>query len=131
MKNSKNFNEHLFSFISVSKSTIKMLLLVVAITFSTVLSASTIEPKDEDPTTLTEKIQNLLKIPNFTADENMEASVTLIFNKNRELVVLAVDSESELVSGYIKSRLNYKKLNIDVDDLNKTFVVPVKIQVEQ
>lgn len=112
------------------KSTIKVLLLVVAITFSNVLFASTDRPTEKEPKTLTEEIQDLLKHPNFTTTENMQANVTLMLNKNGELVVLAIDSESKIAKNFIKRRLNYKKLDVDVENLNKTFVVPVLIKSE-
>ncbi len=110
------------------KSTIKILLLVVAITFSSVLSASTDRPTVKESKTLTEEIQDLLKHPNFTTTEDMHANVTLMLNKNGELVVLAIDSESKTAKNFIKRRLNYKKLDVDVASLNKTFVVPVSIK---
>jgi len=113
------------------KSTIKMLMLVVAITFSTVLSASTTELATEEPKTLTEKIQDLLKNPSFIAEEEMHASVTLMLNKNRELVVLSIDTESDVAKNFIKSRLNYKKMDVGVSSINKTFVVPVKIELDK
>ncbi len=109
--------------------TIKMFLLAVAITFSSAIYASTSSVKEE-PTSLQEKITKLLKNPNFIVEEDVYASVTLMFNKNGELVVLTVDSESKLAENYIKSRLNYKKLNVGVESLNKTFVMPVKIEMQ-
>ncbi len=112
------------------KSTIKILLLVVAITFSSVLSASTDRPTVKESKTLTEEIQDLLKHPNFTTTEDMHANVTLMLNKNGELVVLAIDSESKTAKNFIKRRLNYKKLDVDVASLNKTFVVPISIKKE-
>ena len=130
MKNLKNFHEHLSNFSDVSKLTINMLLLVVAFTFSTALFASTDRPAVKESKTLTEEIQDLLKHPNFTADEDMQANVTLMLNKNGELVVLAIDSESKTAKTFIKRRLNYKKLDVDVESLNKTFVVPVSIKSE-
>lgn len=112
------------------KSTIKMLVLVVAITFSNVLFAGTDRPTVKETKTLTEEIQDLLKNPNFTAVEDIKANVTLMLNKNGELVVLAIDSESKTAKNFIKRRLNYKKLNVEVESLNKTFVIPVKIKKE-
>ena len=131
MKNLKSFHEHLINFSDVSKSTIKMLLLVVAITFSTVLSASTDEPTAKEPKSLTEEIQDLLRNPNFTPNSDLQASVTLMFNKNGELIVLAVDSDSKTAKRFIKRRLNYKKLDVEAENLNKPFVVPVKIKLKQ
>ena len=109
------------------KSTIKMLLLAFAITFSSVMTANN-EPTSKDPRSLTEEIQNLLKNPKFVLESDEFASVTLTFNRNSEIVVMSVDSESETVEYYIKNRLNYKKLDIGVDKINKTFIIPVKIQ---
>ncbi len=106
-----------------------MFLLAAAITASSVVSATT-ESIEKDPTSLKEKITKLLKNPSFVVEEDVQANVTLMFNKNRELVVLAVDSESELAENFIKNRLNYKKLDVDVQSLNKTFVVPVKIEMK-
>ena len=111
------------------KTSIKVLLLVVAFAFSSVMSANT-EPTFKDPKSLTEEIQNLLKNPKMDLGFDAYAKVTLLFNKNAELVVMSVDSEYEELSDYIKGRLNYKKLNVSVDNLNKIYVVPVKIKQE-
>ena len=108
--------------------TIKMLLLVLAITFGSVVSANTLSI-EKDPTSLKDKITKLLKNPNLNIEEEVNATVTLMFNKNGELVVLAVDSDNEAAESYIKDRLNYKKLDVNVESLNKTFVMPVKIEV--
>lgn len=106
--------------------TIKTLLLVAAITFSSVLSAST-EPTKDETTVITEEIGNLLKSPKFQIDHNMFATVKILFNKDNEMVVLSVDSENEVVSSYIKRRLNYKSLSVNMNNTNKSFIVPVKI----
>ena len=112
------------------KTTIKTLLLVVAITFSSVLSANTEVTTVKEPETLTEKIQDLLKNPKFIIEEELQARVTVMLNNNGELVVLAIDSNSKLAENFIKDRLNYKKLNVGVNNLNKTFVVPIKIKMK-
>lgn len=109
--------------------TIKMLLLAVAITFGSVVSANALTI-EKDPATLQEEITNLLKNPGFELEHEINANVTFMFNKNSEIVVLAVDCNCKQTSNYIKNRLNYKKLDVKVEDLNKTFVVPVKIEVE-
>jgi hypothetical protein len=109
--------------------TIKMLLLVLAITFGSVVSANTLTI-EKDPTSLNEKITKLLKNPSLNLDHEINANVTFMLNKNSEIVVLAVDCNCKQTSNYIKNRLNYRKLDVSVDDLNKTFVVPVKIEIE-
>ena len=106
-----------------------MLLLVLAITFGSAVSANTLSI-EKDPTSLNEKITKLLKNPSLNLDHEINANVTFMFNKNSEIVVLAVDCDCKQTSNYIKNRLNYKKLDVSVEDLNKTFVVPVKIEIE-
>jgi hypothetical protein len=109
--------------------TIKMLLLVLAITFGSVVSANPLT-NEKDPTSLNEKITKLLINPSLNLEHEINANVTFILNKNSEIVVLAVDCDCKQTSNYIKNRLNYKKLDVSVEDLNKTFVVPVKIEIE-
>ena len=106
--------------------TIKTLLLAVAITFSSVLSASTTPSKSES-TIITKEIGKLLKSPKFQIEKDLLATVRLIFNKNNEMVILSVDSENEQLVHYIKGRLNYKSLSVDVVNKNETFIVPIRI----
>ncbi len=109
--------------------TIKMLLLVVAFTFGSVASSNALTI-EKDPTSIKEEITKLLKNPSFNLEHDIQANVTLMFNKNSEIVVLAVDCNCKQTANYIKSRLNYKKLDVSVESLNKPFVLPVKIEIE-
>ena len=106
--------------------TIKTLLLVVAITFSSVLSAST-DPTKSEPTVITEEIGKLLENPQFTVTEDVMATVKILFNKNNEIVVLSVDCKVEGICKFIKSRLNYKELSASINNKNKSYIVPVRI----
>ena len=127
MKNSENFHEHQNRF-SVGSKKIKTILLAVVIATSSVLSASTEPVKEAVKTIITEEVSNLLKNPTFEVTKELLADVRLTINKNNEMVVLSVDSESEQVVNYIKSRLNYNKLSEKVAE--KTYVVPVIIKPE-
>ncbi len=109
--------------------TIKTLLLVLAISFTSVLSANT-DPIKEEPSNLTQEIATLLKSPDFLIAEDLMAKVTIMINKDEEIVVIDVDTQSEALEVYIKSRLNYSKLSIGTEFENKTFVVPVRITAE-
>lgn len=115
--------------------TIKSLLLVVAIAFSSVLTANT-DPNEANPSTsaesnvITKEVGKLLKNPSFLVDHDMTAKVTLTINKNNEIVVLSVDSEDRTVENYIKSRLNYNELPTAFISSEKTFIVPVKLETE-
>ncbi|WP_242094644.1 hypothetical protein [Aestuariivivens sediminicola] len=43
------------------------------------------------------------------------------------MVVLSVDSDSELIDSFIKNRLNYKRLNARSKKGSKNFVIPVRV----
>ena len=115
--------------------TIKSMLLVAAIAFSSVLAANT-NPTEADPATtaesnvITQEVGKLLKNPSFLVDNDITASVTLTINKKNEIVVLSVDSEDKTVEDYIKARLNYNELPSTVTTDEKTFIVPVRLQAE-
>lgn len=110
--------------------TIKSILLVAALVVSSMVSASSLpEERNEANKAVTEVIGELLQNPNFTLEKELVAEVTLTLNKNNELVVLSVESENTMMENYIKSRLNYKALN--VKPAQKIFKVPVRLKVEK
>lgn len=109
---------------------LKTLLLAVLITASSVLSASN-EDKKADSVVITEEIGKLLKDPSFLVDKDIVADVTLILNKNNEIVVLSVDSNELYVENFIKSRLNYKELPATFTSKERTFKVPVRVTAKE
>ncbi len=111
--------------------TIKTLLLVVALTFSSVLVASTnVEDKRAESVAITEEIGRLLQNPSFLVDEEITAKVLVTLNKNNEFVVLSVETDEIYVENFIKSRLNYQELPVTLKDGAKTFIVPIRITPE-
>ena len=113
----------------VSK-TIKALLLVGAIAFSSVIYASD-KPTKDNSSAISQEIGKLLKDPSFTVEDDVFATVKLFFNENNEIVVLTVNSENKDLGAYIKTRLNYKSLANDVNNKNRYYIVPVRITAEQ
>lgn len=105
--------------------TIKTLLLMVAITFSTVLFAGT-TPKTEDPSSLTKEISELLKNAMFEGEQDVEAIVTITFNKYNEIVVLSVETENAEFKNFIKNRLNYNKVSASLVNESEHYIVPVR-----
>lgn len=111
---------------------LKTLLLVVALTFSSVLLASTTpEDRATESVAITTQVGKLLKNPNFQVEKDIIANVKITLNKNNEMVVLSVDSEEKYVANFIKSRLNYAELSTEVNSLEKTFIVPVRVTAEE
>jgi len=113
-------------------NTIKTLLLIVAVTCSSVLMASTGgEKKEAKSVVITEEIGKLLNNPSFELDKEVSAMVTLTINKNNEIVVLSVETEEDYLVNFIKSRLNYNELSEVINTNGKTFKVPVRITPEE
>ena len=111
--------------------TIKTLLLIVALSFSSVLVASTnAEDKRTKSVAITEEIGKLLQNPSFLVENEITANVTVTLNKNNEFVVLSVDTDKKNVENYIKSRLNYQELPVTLNESGKTYIVPVRITPE-
>ena len=110
--------------------TIKTMLLVSAIAFSSVLSASN-NPKKNTSSEISQEISKLLKDPNFTVEDDVFARVKVMFNENNEIVVLNVDSEQKGIDSYIKSRLNYKELSNDINNKNRYYIVPVRVTAKK
>ena len=109
------------------RKTLKMFVLIFAIAFSTVLTASTNPVKDAEPTTVTETVGNLLKNPDFQLNNDVNAMVYISINQYDEMVVLSVDTGDRSVERFIKSRLNYKKLSKNTIGYMTSFKIPVKI----
>ena len=107
--------------------TLKMLVLAVAITFSSVLTASTNPIDKAEPTSITQVVGELLKNPYFQLNEEVHAMVDVFINQKDEIVVLSVDTDNKVVEKYIKTRLNYKKLTKETLGLKRSFKIPVTI----
>ncbi len=108
--------------------TIKMLLLAVAITFSSVLSAST-APKNAQTIAIQSDVAKRLEKPKFILEKDVLTNVMLTVNKNNELVVLSVDSDNQIIVDFIKNRLNYSKVSVTIYDKGKNYIVPVRLTI--
>ena len=83
-----------------------------------------IDPK----TDLKNAIAVLLENPTIPLD-NSETTALLTFtlNKKGELVVLDVDCANEFVTNYVKSRLNYQKLDIEMAAYGTPYTIQLRI----
>lgn len=107
-------------------TSIKMLLLTVMITFSTVLSASTTPKK-----TIESDIAKRLEHPTFILEQDVVTNVTFVINKKNEIVILSVDSDNVTIVDYIKTRLNYTKVSDATYNRNLKYILPVKLAIER
>ena len=107
--------------------TLKMLVLVLAITFSSVLSARTNPNENAEPASINETVRELLKNPDFQLNNDVNAMVTVLINQNDEMVVLSLDTDSKSLEKYIMKRLNYKKLSKETIGYRQSFKIPIKL----
>lgn len=90
---------------------------------------------NNDPKEVKERLENVrtqitdyIDNPDLTGLEIKEIDATLHFviNKESELVVVYVDSENQFVDGFLKERLNYKKLENNL--LRGPYSMKIKIK---
>ncbi|GGG27828.1 hypothetical protein GCM10011344_30810 [Dokdonia pacifica] len=105
---------------------LKIYLVAILLAAGTTVFANNTTPKVENKeTNVTTQIAELLKNPEMEINEDIKAKVTFMVNDNKELVVINVDTKNESVDAFIKSRLNYKKLN--TLKTGEEWVLPVRI----
>ncbi|WP_291871528.1 hypothetical protein [Maribacter sp.] len=79
--------------------------------------------------TLTAQISKLLSSNDLTEYEvNVEAQVRFTINKDREIVVLSVDTDNGTVEEFVKSRLNYEKVDMSNYVEGRLYTMPVRIK---
>ncbi|MBU2526286.1 MAG: hypothetical protein KKC03_06770 [Bacteroidetes bacterium] len=76
-----------------------------------------------------QEISRLLENPSFVLRDATHAEVQFMLNRKGEIVVIDVAAENDVIASYIKNRLNYQKLQVSKELLNKKFSLPVHIQV--
>ncbi|WP_025742967.1 hypothetical protein [Aquimarina pacifica] len=102
----------------------KVIVVIFFVTTSVHAGSSTLEMSEPE---LLKEIKQLLDKPSFAIDADIEADVTFVFNSKDEIVVLSVDSKSQYAEGFIKSRLNYQKLNSKFNSVATRYKLPVRI----
>ena len=87
------------------------------------------DSKNTDPNKeLTVQIGDLLKDNNFVLEEeDLTAEVLFTLNHKKEIVVISVDTENEVLEQFVKSRLNYKPVEGAAVKEGNLYTVPVRI----
>ncbi len=102
---------------------VKVFLVATALLFGTLLSTAAV-PAPVEKTNFSVEIEKLLENPNF--DFDVTTSVCFVINSEGEIVVLSVDTKNTVVERFIKSRLNYEKINSPLVK-GKEYTVPIRI----
>ncbi len=107
----------------------KMSLVLVA---AMLLSAGNLVAKEVKPVnphkSLSAQISLRLNDPSFIqSDVELTAQIRFTLNNEGQIVVLSVDTESPVVERFVKHRLNYHKVELDVYKEGKIYTIPVRI----
>ncbi|GHC62960.1 hypothetical protein GCM10008083_30290 [Ulvibacter litoralis] len=84
---------------------------------------------EKEKKTVSQEITYLLRSPKIDLKEDSKANVTFTINDNHEVVVLLVETDNVLIESFIKSRLNYYKLQNKLVP-GKEYMLPVLVKAE-
>ena len=84
-----------------------------------------INPTDELRIEMAELIGSAY-MDDMQADE-LNAEVLFTVNKNKEIIILSVDSDNASLESYLKYKLNYKKVNHRPGNPGEIYLLPVKM----
>ena len=106
-----------------------LILVVLSLLLGTSISVAAVN-EEKDKITTSEEIGTLLKNPSLLVDEEATINVTFVVNKKNEIVILLVDTKDQLLESFIKSRLNYEKLQNSLS-VGKEYKVSIRILSEK
>jgi uncharacterized membrane protein YgcG len=105
---------------------LSVILLAFVLLIGTGISAASVELK-KDKKTVSQEIGMLLKDANIDLEVDVNAYVTFMINEEAEIVVLTIDTKDEMIERFIKSRLNYHKLQNELIP-GQEYQVPIRIK---
>tara|TARA_R110002072_G_scaffold72613_20_gene173506 strand:+ start:3294 stop:3647 length:354 start_codon:yes stop_codon:yes gene_type:complete len=112
---------------------LKLTIAVIALCFST-LAATATETKtlpSKSSKNLRSKIIKLLgnEAPNYLTEGNdVKAELSFMLNNKNQIILVTIDSKSDLVEGYVKSKLNYQKVSVKGLKSGEIYRVPLTIK---
>ncbi len=102
---------------------------IVAILASTSVFANDKNIGETVQQKLRKEIIELLEQPSFEIEKSsIEAEIEFTLNAKNEIVILTVDSDKDIVANYVKSKLNYKKVNSTIPN-NEQRMFKMKLRV--
>ena len=110
---------------------LKLTLVAFAICFASLSATATETEPNTSNTELRSEIVSLLGTvfpENLTNGKDIKASVSLMLNNKNQLVVVSIDSKSSSVDTYVKSKLNYQKIDVKGLKKGEIYIVPLTIK---
>ncbi len=98
----------------------KQIMIIMTLVFALVSNVFAVDPTQvsED---MRDKIVELMETPDFGYTNIVDelATIEFVLNAKNEIVVIDVNTASQYLEDYIKIKLNYKKLDLEVDNDGK------------
>jgi hypothetical protein len=114
---------------------LKLILMAIALCFATMTVSATETTPDKTSETnkaFRTKIISLIgtEAPSYlTNGKDVTAKLSLMLNNKNQVIVVSVDSKNNSIEEYVKSKLNYQK--IDVKGLKKGEIYKVPLTIKQ
>jgi|TARA_R110002110_G_scaffold67094_21_gene183370 hypothetical protein len=103
---------------------LSVILVAFALLLGTNVTAAVAGLDKEKKVTISQEIGDLLTNADMELDYDVNADVTFTINGEGEIVVLTVDTMDSSIESFIKSRLNYKKLQNELIE-GEEYKVPI------
>lgn len=109
---------------------VSLMLVAILLLASTVGFAKAKDGIERDPSKeLRVEVKKLLNSRfEMSSKEKFDATVVFTINKDREIVVLYVESVDDNFEVFVKSKLNYKTIKIDGVIEGRRYTIPVTVQ---
>ena len=104
----------------------KFQLLALAFVIGTA-SVFAVNPNPTPKKVIRSQIVDLLTTPEFDVNTTMTVHVTFTFNSDGQIVVLKVDSRNKDVLNYLRTHLNYQKVD-NPGEKDKIYSMDLKIK---
>ncbi|MFS4467363.1 hypothetical protein [Maribacter sp. 2210JD10-5] len=103
-----------------------MMAMLALMTLSNVF-ANDLDKAVKPKTELSKQIYTLLEDNPFTVEDELVANVRLTFNQAGEIVVLSIEGTNASITSFVKSRLNYTKVDFAGKVEGRVYTLPVKV----
>ena len=105
--------------------TIKTLVLVTLISFSSQVSAIAVIPWD-DIKPVSQQIEKFLNNSDLIIYDDLLVTVKFKLNQNKKIIIISNDSDNNEITKFIKTSLNLKELSIDKKSNKRFYSVPIR-----
>jgi len=106
-------------------NTIKTLVLVTLISFSSQVSAFTEIPAD-DIKPVSQQIEKFLNHSGLIIYDEIIVTVKFKLNKKNKIIIISNDSDNYEITKFIRTSLNLKELSIDTKSNKRFYSLPIR-----